>query len=211
MPSLLHTILGEGILSWHPSERRSKRYGSINLSDSNFNEDAKAEFWLNQEGLGQLQGKRVRLWCIVLEERTSGHMGDLNLGLRPIRANRHEMIQLGVGILTLDCNPIGTSIGLHPSDGRQHFWLDPRKLYRLHDQTVQLQCIETDQPDHVVEPFQTTGQTIDFGNDGQKSYFQLSGDEWSDPNIVGIELEPKIEEVEGGFLVSRTAVPIRRP
>jgi len=33
-----------------------------------------------------------------------------------------------------------------PEDGRRELWIDPRQLYRLHDQTVDLYAEETEDP-----------------------------------------------------------------
>jgi len=53
---------------------------------------------------------------------------------------------LGVGILL---SPIGwdgqPDLTLQPGDGRDVFWIDPRVLYRLHDQTVEVYAEETDE------------------------------------------------------------------
>jgi hypothetical protein len=40
-------------------------------------------------------------------------------------------------------DPNITATVLAPSDGRETFWMDPRKLYRLHDQTVDVLVEET--------------------------------------------------------------------
>lgn len=40
-----------------------------------------------------------------------------------------------------------STIVLQPEDGRDELWLDPRKLFRLHDQTVEIYAEESNEPD----------------------------------------------------------------
>ena len=50
-------------------------------------------------------------------------------------------------------------------DGRETMWMDPRKLYRLHDQTVALYLTETDEPCSPAPDLSTTdGGAIDNGD-----------------------------------------------
>lgn len=56
---------------------------------------------------------------------------------------RDGLVRLGPGILRIGLveawdSSVTTSVGLEPEDDRPTLWLDPRALYRLHDQTVDL-------------------------------------------------------------------------
>ena len=124
--------IGQGVFGWDGEERRSNRYGSFNLLHSNCKVSIPTK----------LYGKRVRITCKVLKSRKSKHIGDLFLGIGPTQPEVGEVIELGVGVLhTEPCdwdergNP---TIILKPEDGRRELWIDPRKLYRLHDQTVEV-------------------------------------------------------------------------
>jgi len=81
------------------------------------------------------------LIAIVKETRPSGHVGDFFRGLQPSTPKIGERIELGTGTIFYDDHE---TIGLRPDDGRDRDWLDPRKLYRLHDQTVELYFVATE-------------------------------------------------------------------
>ena len=59
-----------------------------------------------------------------------------------------EVVDLGVGTIAIQPSweASGVAVALRPDDGRADFWIDPRKLYRLHDQTVELFAEPTDEP-----------------------------------------------------------------
>lgn len=124
-------LLAKGVLTWDGAERRSDRYGAIHLGSPVDSE---------------LVGQRVRLTAVVTATCKSGHIGDLTLQIFPSIPNLGEIVDLGVGTLrTAPCswpdpNPV---ITLEPGDGRETFWFDPRKLYRLHEQTVEIFVEET--------------------------------------------------------------------
>lgn len=138
------TKIGHGILAWDGAERRSNRYGSIHLFASNFEENVSAEVDIDFNSLVQFEGKKVRLICKVVKARKSGHVGDSFLKILPSKPKVGEVIDLGVGIFTstvgLDGGP---DLVLQPGDGREDLWIDPRKLYRVHDQTVDVFIEET--------------------------------------------------------------------
>jgi hypothetical protein len=135
-------IVGTGIFSWHAQERRSNRYGYFGLSESTSDEAVRAQASLDLATLRQFEGQRVVLHCKVQESRKSSHIGDLFLGVFPEQPAQGEIITLGCGVLRIDDNKIGlepeTYIGLEPETYRDELWLDPRLLYRLHDQTILL-------------------------------------------------------------------------
>lgn len=139
-------LLGHGILSWDGAERRSDRYGSFALiSGSAFDSKSSVVVSLNKELLKSLIGKRVRVVCTATETRKSGHVGDLFHGIMPSTPEVGEEICLGVGIMGSEIGWDGSpTIMLVPDDGRTRFWIDPRLLYRLHEQTVSVHVEETD-------------------------------------------------------------------
>lgn len=131
--------IANGIFMWSSAERRSVRYGAFYLAKTTFDEASVVEQVFNVDGLTPFEGKRVKLTAVVTESRKSGHIGDLNLGIEPSQPKVGETVELGVGTFELnpadDGSPLYT---LRPGDGRKTLWIDPRKLYRLHDQTVDL-------------------------------------------------------------------------
>lgn len=143
-------LIGYGILTWGGGERQSDRYGSVVLNNENFNCDARVEAFVDEAVVRQLDTKRVRLTAKVMEARKSGHLGDVGLGINPSTPEVGEAIELGVGILGVgeSWEPGLTQFELEPEDGREVFWIDPRILYRLHDQTVELYGEETADPCH---------------------------------------------------------------
>lgn len=130
--------IGHGIIAWDGQERRSDRYGSFIVGQKPFDGSVASAAHLDVRALRKLVGKRVHVWCKVVSTRTSGHLGDLFLGIKPTTPDVGEVVELGVGLLDLeDAGWDGlTAIVLRPGDGRAKFWIDPHKLYRLHDQTV---------------------------------------------------------------------------
>lgn len=129
-------IVAEGILTWHGRERRSDRYGSVEM----MNTDGKFMTLdcVHHEGL------RGRLFAEVVETRQSGHIGDIFRGLYPETPEVGEVIELGIGRLFVERVDGISQIGLVPDDGRDYDWLDPKALYRLHEQTVRLQFEQVD-------------------------------------------------------------------
>jgi hypothetical protein len=140
--------VGHGVFGWNGQERRSDRYGAFVLVDSPYSGKHQASAKLDMVALKKVEGKRVRIACVVVETRQSGHVGDLFHNIYPTTPDVGEVVDLGVGILRLeDAEYPGedrTAVVLEPGDDRKHFWIDPRKLYRLHDQTVDLFVEPTD-------------------------------------------------------------------
>lgn len=141
-------VLAKGIFGWDGVERRTSRYGSIHLSGAPFNPTAGSTIVkYDKVLLKRLEGKRVRLTVEVVEVRDSGHVGDAFLKIVPRRPNVGDIVDLGVGELGSlpgwDGEP---DIFLAPKDRAKDLWIDPRKLYRLHDQTVIVYVEETADP-----------------------------------------------------------------
>ena len=126
-------IVATGLLSWPRLERISDRYGSVQIIDG----DGKSV--LDVEGL---VGKRGTLVVRILETRQSRHIGDLFRGIGPSMPEVGEEIVLGNGTVFFDDCGYYNSVGLAPDDGRDCDWLDPKMLYRCHEQTVELQFVE---------------------------------------------------------------------
>lgn len=145
------TKIGSGVLSWDRVERRTDRYGAIVLDHTTYGGEVVCEAKLDLPTLEKLLRKRVRLVAVVVAARASGHCGDLSHGIFPSQPDVGERVELGVGELSLkalEWSPPITSIVLAPRDERDVltrdvFWIDPHKLYRLHDQTVELFAEET--------------------------------------------------------------------
>jgi hypothetical protein len=141
--------IGYGIFSWASIERQSDRYGSFYLGQEAIG-GAISEASLDSEALRTFTGARVKVTAKVLEARRSGHVGDLSHSIFPTTPEVGEVVEIGVGCIGTESNSWdGTvNIFLKPEDGREEFWLDPHKLYRLHDQTVEIYVECTSDPCH---------------------------------------------------------------
>lgn len=191
--------VGFGIFMWSGTERQTDRYGGIYLSDSNFDNTATVEARLAL--LDHLIGKRVKVWCRVVETRKSGHMGDKFLQIVPTQPRKDAVIDVGVGILSvepLDYKAATPAIVLRPNDGRRKFWIDPRNLFRLHDQTVELFVEETtDDFSPVYEAPDTNGTGSIANGDGS---FQMKGPAL-DPSKK-YRVSPHVERLgDGAFIM----------
>jgi len=161
--------IAHGVFGWDGAERKTDRYGAILILSQGFGADAvstAAEF--DHEVASALEGKKVKLKAVVVESRTSTHAGDLFLGIKPSRPEVGEEIELGVGQLELGevYWADGPSILLIPSDGREQFWIDPRKFYRLHDQTVDIFVEETDEAETPAPDIESQADNTDVLNCG---------------------------------------------
>ena len=145
--SLPGVWIGRGVFGWDGGERRSDRYGVVNLSRSTF-ESTICDIAIDRAAAASVNRKRCRLRARVLEARDSGHIGDLFLGIYPSKPDVGEVVDLGVGTIAIQPSweADGVAVALRPDDGRVDFWIDPRKLYRLHDQTVELFAEPTEEP-----------------------------------------------------------------
>jgi hypothetical protein len=125
-------ILGEGVLNWSRSERITDRYGAIHLAATPM--DGPYATWENAPA-----GQQGSLTAHVTETRPSGHIGDLFRGIGPSTPEVGEAVTLGTGTLFTETDDSVPSIGVRPDDGRETDWMDPRALYRVHNQTVRLE------------------------------------------------------------------------
>ena len=121
-------LIGNGIVSWNKVERQSDRYGTISM----FNTGK-----LFIDTINKYLDKQGKLICEILETRASYHIGDLYHGFFPQTPKIGDMIELGNGKLFIEKDEY-YSVGLSPVDNRATFWLDPKKLYNIHNQTINL-------------------------------------------------------------------------
>lgn len=162
--------LGCGIFMWNAAERRTQQYGYFFLCDKPYNESIIVDVEYNSQAMVDLRGDKVKLTAVVLETRASGHAGDLYIDILPTTPSVGEEIVLGVGRFDINYNPFPPptyEMCLFPSDGRSTYWLDPKVLYRLHDQTVELYAETTEEPDHLVphiKPVRQAGKAISNGD-----------------------------------------------
>lgn len=122
-------FFGKGILNWRAVERISDRYGTINLG---------TEIPIAYNYIGY----RGKLYAEVKGTRPIGHIGDLLRGFKPSVPEIGEVFLLGSGELFMedrtDDGVTYTNIGVKPDDNRTSDWLDPDKLYCVHNQFVTL-------------------------------------------------------------------------
>jgi hypothetical protein len=137
-------VIGEGVLTWHANERHTNRYGAVFLmTDGDSLHEPTGYLPIPDDAPVGLPG---RLVAEVTATRQSTHVGDWGRGLYPQTPAVGERIVLGRGRLfcqTVDRDsphPVIEAVGLAPEDvdDRDIDWLDPRALYRAHEQTVRL-------------------------------------------------------------------------
>jgi len=153
-------IVARGIFQWDGAERRTDRYGTFVIvahdEDTAFDRDGvkhvfsdweadEKDAFLDTAKVARYVGKRTRITARVINTRQSRHIGDLFRGIKPSMPDIGEEIDLGAGEFFTEPStwPAGGCcgeifIGLRPDDGRADDWFDPRKLYRLHTQTVEI-------------------------------------------------------------------------
>lgn len=198
------TLIARGILGWDAPERRDNRYGALNITDAPFDKGPVTEVFFDRVVASRLTGNKVRLTAIVREARTSGHCGDRSLGIKPSTPEVGEVIVLGIGALAVGKNyEGGPTVILMPGDGREELWIDPRLLYRLHDQTVELHVEPTDEPcspppdiPPAVEGMVSTGD----GFQVKKVHIPSSGS-------LRLDLKPTIERLGDGMVSMRYETP----
>lgn len=196
--------LAHGVFGWDRQERTSLRYGRINIADRGFVTGCVAEPSVDAAVLRELSGIRVRLVARVVETRTSTHVGDRGLNIYPSTPDVGEEVVLGVGVLDSERNADGeTAFLLRPGDGRRHFWVDPRLLYRLHNQTVDLFVEPTDEPFSLAPDLELPEPgAVSLGN----GEFQTVGMDFQPGDRL--ELPSRVERIgEGMFAVTPAASP----
>lgn len=190
-----------GIFTWDAFARQSKQYGHFTVEQKGYSADAVADYCFFDEGLlYEHEGRRVKFTAVVLEARPSGHCGDMFLfrpgeaeHLKPIEPAVGEVVEIGVGKLSLrrGSGLDNLMMGLAPADGREHFWLDPEILYRLHDQTVNIFIEDTTAPDSPVTKlmWEQDQNKLKAVGDG---FFQLNTPVCEDDKV---RIKPKMRRV----------------
>jgi hypothetical protein len=202
--------VANGIFSWDGVERRSRRYGFFVLDAVDYGQSATAAVSADEAWLHEHAGERVRLVATIVEARDSGHAGDAFLGIEPSRPAVGEQIEIGVGTLRLASttwSPLRLQIGLEPSEARDELWLDPRVLYRLHDQTVEISGEVTLDAEPAAPDLSFAPQGMVSNGDGSA---QASGSGYVDgariyPSVRSLgdgafTVEPQVDPGKGGRL-----------
>ncbi len=148
-------LIGEGYLDWRSQERQTDRYGAVSLSKRR---------GIYRPDLGRLPGARLLegiaelasvrknsvdlskapvssygiLIANILESHVPQHVGDLIRGIKPEPPLPGERLELGEGVLFLERDIYGQTIGVKPLDDRPNDWMDPQTLYKAHLQKVAL-------------------------------------------------------------------------
>ena len=129
-------LIGSGVLNWPSDERVGDRYGCVLLFTTPDSEN-QANFTPAVFGEA-MAGRKGSLLAIPIETRKSYHIGDFCNGFAPTVPEVGEEITLGSGTIFCETRNGYDYVGLSPDDGRETFWLDPKALYRVHHQTVDL-------------------------------------------------------------------------
>lgn len=189
-----------GVLTWNRHERVSNRYGFVAVTDRDSREEKLTAISpvVFRDAFPEV-GRKVRMICKVLEACDSSHIGDVFLGIFPSRPEIEEIIDFGVGRFVCEADNAyagGVMFGLKPSDGRDELWIDPRKLYRAHEQTVEVWAVETNEDEAPVADLKC-GDTEDAISNGDGT-FQTK----YKPIDKTFGISPDIERVgDGMFLV----------
>lgn len=189
-------LIGKGILTWDGKERRTDRYGSIVLDNTNYDGNVNVEPSLDMNTVADLDGKKVKLTAVIVESRESGHIGDMFHGIFPSMPDVGERIEIGVGILGSESvvfGAEGTALTLEPNDGRPTWWIDPHVLYRLHDQTIELYAEETEEDAVPFDTMVTTEEPIAEVLEG--GVVQVKGTD----DLAEYNIQPKIENLGDGL------------
>ena len=118
--------LGEGVLSIPSHERQSDRYGLVKLSSTS------RQIHLTLDGVC---GQHGTLVAKVIRTRDSNAIGDMFRGIPSVRPKQGELLELGTGICFTEGDD---TIGVCPMEEREIDWLEPRALWRCHNQTIRL-------------------------------------------------------------------------
>ena len=128
-------ILGTVKFTWKEKERRTDRYGSVYLLESNRTSES---IYAVITVPPSIYGKKVKLMALIKETRKSAHIGDFFRKIYPRNPNVGDLIVLGEGRIFTKKNDDHLEVGVLPEDGRSIDWMNPRSLYDCHDQTVDI-------------------------------------------------------------------------
>jgi len=117
--------LTKGALDWDIKERKSDRYGAVNMGV----EVPRAYNYI---------GYRGKLIAKVLGTRSIQHTGDILRGISPSIPTIGDVYVLGTGEFFIEELGSITCMGVKPDDNRDSDWLDPHQLYKVHNQFVSL-------------------------------------------------------------------------
>jgi len=132
--------LGTGRLTWPRVERVGDRYGVVMLMADG---DSMTETSHYINPTDPPIDRHGSLIAEVVEIRESTHIGDLFRGFFPETPEVGDRIVLGEGTFFTEDTDFGAvGMGLAPDDDRTTDWLDPKQLYRAHEQTVRLTFVE---------------------------------------------------------------------
>lgn len=132
-------LIGTGIFMWYGSERQTDRYGAFYLASESYSGlKPGRKVKIDLGAVSTLVGKRVRIVAKVVENRPSEHIGDAFHNLSPNPLDVGQELELAVGRLGTHRENGETFLEVHPDDNRREFWIDPRKFFQLHDQTIEL-------------------------------------------------------------------------
>lgn len=187
--------VGYGVFTWPREERVYNRYGAFHLDREAYEGEGACAPRLDLPALNCFKGKRVRLTVEVVESRRSGHVGDLFLKIFPTQPSVGERIVLGVGRLDVLLLDGVMCVALAPEDGRRELWIDPRLLYRAHDQTVNLYVEETKDPPHAA-PVIAQAEA-----DGTVGADDAGGIQCKRERVEDVRLAPEFERLGGGMFV----------
>jgi hypothetical protein len=194
--------LGTGIFMWDGIERQSNRYGYVYVDDANFEKSVSCIPTFDHENAILLKGKRVEIIAVVTEARKSSHMGDMSLGITPSMPEVGARISIGIGVLDIGESFGGnTTVGLIPEDKREEVWIDPRILYTLHDQSVELYAEESTKPCPPPMTLPETSEEETFALDD--GYIQIKRRRNMTPP-KSIKIPPRVQALgDGMFLVDQ--------
>lgn len=129
--------LGTGVLTWPGGERRTDRYGTVMLATDPGTLTTEPAGYINPPA--PPTGRRGTLVAEILGTRRSDHIGDIFRGIFPETPEVGERIELGTGTFFTEPTDFGAVLmGLRPDVPRDSDWLNPKALYRAHEQTVRL-------------------------------------------------------------------------
>ncbi len=185
-------IIGSGMFMWDRIERTSSRYGVVYLTTQNWFQTAISNSNWNPETAKNLVGKKVKITCKVLENRKAEHYGDLFLKLTPTTPEVGETVVLGVGQFNLRKTEDSIGVSLVPSDGREKYFFEPKILYHLIEQTVEMSVEETDEEEHPAPVYEDCDEdTVISLGDG---YIQTKGKDKT-------KVFPEMEKIDNGLFL----------
>lgn len=135
-------VLGHGMLTFHPEERQTDRYGCVFLMDRTLLSFVKLEI-PNHDGSGVVLGK---LRAVILALHPHNHPGDVFHKIVPEVPEVGECIELGVGRFFTGGVEVSHPFlaGVFPNPMRPTFWLNPWNLYKCFQQEVRLEFVVGD-------------------------------------------------------------------